>query len=233
MDKTQALKAAFPLTLPVMAGFSFLGIAYGILMASKGYGVLWAISMSTFVFAGSAQYLAVTFLTIPFHPLQALLLTLLVNSRHLFYGLSLLDKYRNAGRAKPYLIFGLCDETFSIVCSAEPPEGVDGTWFRFFVTALNHSYWIIGTAAGGLLGQVLPMNFMGLDFALTALFIVIFVNQWKSSPKHSPAVTGIVCAALCLAFFGPRMYMLPALAMILGIVSLPWLAKRERKEREC
>ena len=225
--KTRALAAAFPLTLPVMAGFSFLGIAFGILMAGKGYAAGWAVLMSLVVFAGSAQYLALTFLSLPFEPLAALLLTLLVNSLHVFYGLSLLDKYKGAGRFKPYLIFGLCDETFSIVCSARAPEGVDEHWFRFFITALNHSYWVLGTAAGSLLGLLLPMDLAGMDFALTALFVVIFVSQWKSTGTHWPALAGLGCTGLALLLLGPGQFIVPALVMIFAVLSLPWAKRRK------
>ena len=231
--KTRALRAALPLTLPVLAGFSFLGIAFGILMTAKGYAAGWAILMSLVVFAGSAQYLALTFLTLPFTPLNAFLLTLLVNSRHLFYGLSLLDKYRAAGRFKPYLIFGLCDETFSIVCSANPPEDVDENWFRFFITALNHSYWVLGTAAGSLLGAVLAMDLAGMDFALTALFVVIFIGQWKAAKTHWPALAGLGCTALALALLGPEKFILPALFFTFGVLCLPWVRLRKGGGRSC
>lgn len=231
--KTRAFRAAFPLTLPVLAGFSFLGIAFGILMSAKGYAAGWAVLMSLVVFAGSAQYLALTFLTLPFAPLNAFLLTLLVNSRHLFYGLSLLDKYRGAGRFKPYLIFGLCDETFSIVCTAKAPEDVDEHWFRFFITVLNHSYWVLGTAAGSLLGALLRMDLAGMDFALTALFVVIFVGQWKSTRVHWPALTGLGCTGLALAVLGPGKFIVPALLLIFAVLCLPRARRRKEGDKPC
>ena len=153
-----ALKAAFPHTVPVLTGFIFLGIAYGILMNSKGYSVLWTVFFSLVAFAGSSQYVSITFLTTIFNPLNALLVALTVNARHLFYGLSMLDKYKDTGKIKPYLIFGLCDETFSIVCSAEPPVDIDRNMFVFYITFLNHMYWVIGSALGGILGSFITFN---------------------------------------------------------------------------
>lgn len=219
-EKTQAFKAAFPHTIPVLTGFLFLGTAYGILMSSKGYGPGWTVLMSFAAFAGSAQYVAVTFLTTIFNPAYALLMTLIINARHIFYGISMLDKYRNAGPLKPYLIFGLCDETFSIVCSARPPEGVNNNWFYFFVTLLDHFYWVAGSAVGGLLGSVVSFDIKGLDFVLTALFVVIFVGQWRTKENRLPAVTGVVCSAACLLIFGQSQFIIPAMLMILAVLTL-------------
>lgn len=229
-EKTSALKAAFPHTIPVFTGFTFLGIAYGILMDSKGYGVGWTVLMSLMVFAGSAQYVAITFLTSVFNPVYALLMTLMVNARHLFYGISMLDKYKDAGKFKPYLIFGLCDETFSIICSAEPPEGVDRNWFRFFVTLLDHSYWVLGSALGGVLGSMISFNTKGLDFVLTALFVVIFVGQWKTQKNHKLAVIGVVCSVICLVIFGQGNFIIPSMAAILAVLTIS--RKGYTKERE-
>ncbi|SHH86923.1 4-azaleucine resistance probable transporter AzlC [Sporobacter termitidis DSM 10068] len=218
-EKKSALQAAFPTTIPVLTGFTFLGIAYGILMSSKGYGVGWTFLMSLVVFAGSAQYAAVTALTSVFNPLSALLLTLVVNARHLFYGVSMLDTYKNAGKYKLYLIFGLCDETFSIVCSAEPPEGVNRHLFMFFVTLLDHFYWVLGSVLGGVLGAFISFNIKGLDFVLTALFVVIFLGQWQTQKNHAPAVLGVVCAAACLLLFGPERFIIPAMLAIVAVLS--------------
>jgi len=218
--RSKALKAAFPHTIPVLTGFLFLGIAYGIIMSTKGYGIIWTFLMSLIVYAGSAQYVAITYLTSAFNPIQALLLTLIVNARHVFYGLSMLDKYRDAGRFKPYFIFGLTDETFSIVCSTEPPAGVDRTWFQFFVTLLDHVYWVTGSVIGALLGSAVSFNTRGLDFALTALFVVIFIGQWKSQRQHAPALIGVIGTAACLLLFGPDRFIIPAMALILMILGL-------------
>ena len=219
-EKTKALKAAFPHTIPVFTGFTFLGIAYGILMDIKGYGVGWTVLMSVLAFAGSAQYMAITFLTSVFNPVHALLMTLMVNARHLFYGISLLDKYRDTGKLKPYLIFGLCDETFSIVCSAEPPDGINRKWFMFFITILDHGYWVLGSAIGGILGTLVSFNTKGLDFVLTALFVVIFVGQWKAQKNHKPAIIGVLCSVICLVIFGQNNFIIPSMIAILAILTI-------------
>lgn len=219
-ERTNALKAAFPHTIPVFTGYIFLGAAYGILMNSKGYGFGWAVLMSLLVFAGSMQYVAITLLTSIFNPIAALLLTLMVNARHLFYGISMLEKYNGTGKMKPYLIFGMTDETFSIICSTEPPEGINRNWFMFFITLLDQSYWVIGTALGELLGYLVSFNTKGLDFALTALFTVIFVGQWKSQKNHSPAVIGVFCTVICLAFFGKGSFIIPSMVLILAVLTI-------------
>lgn len=223
--KASALRAAFPHTIPVFTGFTFLGIAYGILMSSKGYGVGWTALMSLLAFAGSAQYVAVTLLTSAFNPVYALLITLLVNARHLFYGLSMLDRFKESGRIKPYLIFGLCDETFSILCATEPPAGVDRNAFMLSVTLLDHAYWVLGSVAGGVLGSLVAFNTRGLDFVLTALFVVIFVEQWKSQKDHRPAIIGVVATAVCLVVFGKGSFIIPAMGLIL--IALTLIRRRE------
>ncbi len=219
-EKTKALKAAFPHTIPVFTGFLFLSIAYGILMTSKGYGFGWSILFSAVVFAGSAQYVAITFLTSVFNPVYALMMSLMVNARHLFYGISMIDKYKDAGKLKPFLIYGLCDETFSIVCFAEPPEGVDKNWFMFFITLLNYSYWVIGSGIGGLLGSIITFNTKGLDFVLTALFVVIFIGQWKSQKDHKPAITGVISSVICLIIFGPTNFIIPSMIAIIFVLTM-------------
>lgn len=229
-NRISALKAAFPYTIPVLTGFIFLGIAYGILMSSKGYGVGWTVLMSFMAFAGSAQYVAITFLTSVFNPINALIMTLMVNARHLFYGISMLDKYKGTGKLKPYLIFGLCDETFSIVCSAEPPEGVNRNWLSFFITLLNHSYWVLGSAIGGMLGSMVSFNTKGLDFVLTALFVVIFVGQWKAQKDHKPAIIGVLCSIICLAVFGQSNFIIPSMLAILAVLTISRKEYVEKKE---
>lgn len=219
-EKTKALKAAFPHTIPVFTGFIFLGAAYGILMNSNGYGVGWSLLMSLIVFAGSAQYLAISFLTTAFNPLYAFLMTLMVNARHLFYGISLLDRYRDTGKLKPFLIFGLCDETFSVVFAAEPPEGVSRRWFMFFITLLNYLYWSLGTVVGGIIGTMITFNTDGLDFVLTALFIVIFLGQWKSNKDHKPAIIGVISSVICLIIFGPDHFIIPSMILIIVILTM-------------
>lgn len=228
--KRRALKAAFPHTIPVMAGFLFLGLAYGVLMQSIGCGVLWTFLMSYLVFAGSLQYVALTLLAASFNPMYAFLITLMVNARHIFYGLSMLDKLKGAGRLKPYLIFALCDETFSILCSAQPPEDVDRRWFMFFVAFLNRWYWIVSCLLGSLLGNFVHFNTEGLDFALTALFVVIFLNQWSERKNRAPALIGLAASAVCVLIFGPDRFIIPAMIFILLIFALT--GKRLTKNEE-
>ncbi|WP_152967738.1 AzlC family ABC transporter permease [Oxobacter pfennigii] len=229
-EKIKALKAAFSHTIPVFTGFTFLGIAYGILMNSKGYGVGWTVLFSFMAFAGSAQYVAITFLTSIFNPVYALLMTLMVNARHLFYGISMLDKYKDTGKLKPYLIFGLCDETFSIACSTEPPEGVNRNWFMFFITLLDHSYWVFGSTLGGLLGSMISFNTKGLDFVLTALFVVIFAGQWKTQKDHKPAVIGVLCSIICLVVFGQSNFIIPSMIAILAVLTISRKEYAEKQE---
>lgn len=215
-----ALKAAFPYTIPIFAGFWFLGLTYGIYMNVSGFSFWYPMLMSLTIFAGSMEFVAVNLLLGAFNPLQAFLLTLMVNARHLFYGISMLDKYKGTGRKKFYLIFGMCDESFSINYTARIPEGVDKGWFMFFITLLNHFYWFFGATLGGLAGSILHFNTEGLDFVMTAMFVVIFLEQWLKEKKHIPAILGLSLSALCLVFFGAENFMLPSMAAILCILSL-------------
>ena len=213
--KIKALKSAFPHTIPVLMGYLFIGIAFGILLSSKGYNSGWAILMSVFIYAGSMQFVAINLLTSTFNIIVVVFMTIMVNARHLFYGLSMLDKFRIMGNKKPYMIFSLTDETFSLLCSAKVPEGVDKNWFYFFIALLDHLYWIIGSAIGGIIGSVFSFNTKGIDFVMTALFVVIFVNQWKSTKNHIPALIGICGSFSCLIVFGPQSFILPSMIIIL------------------
>lgn len=218
--RRNAFKAAFPLTLPICAGFLFVGLAYGVYMNSKGFSFLYPMLMSMTVFAGSMEFVAVTLLLSPFQPLYAFFLTLMVNARHLFYGLSMLEKYRGVGAKKWYLVFGMCDESFSINCNAKVPDGVDRGWFMFFVTLLNHIYWVVGATLGGLLGGLVPVDMKGIEFVMTALFVVIFLDQWLTHKKHLPGLIGIIGSALCLIVFGADNFILPAMALMLALLTL-------------
>lgn len=210
-----ALRAAFPHTVPVLTGFMVLGIAYGVLMQAKGYGVLWSVSMSALAFCGSMQYVAITLLTTVFDPVQAFLLSVMVNARHLFYGLSMLEKYKGVGKIKGILIFMLCDETFSISYAVEPPEGVERKFFYFWISLLDYGYWVTATFLGGLLGNVLHFNTEGLDFVLTALFVVLFLEQWKVKENRAAGVIGMACAVISLIVFGSENLVIPAMVLIL------------------
>jgi 4-azaleucine resistance transporter AzlC len=214
-DVKKAFSAAFPYTLPVLAGFSVLGAAYGILMQTKGYGPFWSVLFSAVAFCGSMQFVAVTLLTAVFDPLSAFLLSVLVNARHLFYGVSMLDKYKGLGKLRAFLIYTLCDETFSIACSVEPPMGTDPKTFYFFISLLNYIYWVTGTLLGGLLGSFITFNTEGLDFVLTALFVVLLLEQLKKAENRIPALIGIGSTALSLLLFGRENLVIPAMLLIL------------------
>ena len=213
-----ALRAAFPATVPVLTGFLCLGVAYGVLMETKGYGPLWSVLMSAVAFGGSMQFVAITLLTAAFDPLQAFLLSVMVNARHIFYGLSLLDKYRGLGKVRPFLIYVLCDETFSLVSTLTPPEGVERRDFYVWISLLDYLYWVAGSALGGLVGNLITFDTTGLDFALTALFVVLFLEQWKKKGNRPAGVLGMVCAAAALALFGADNLVIPAMALILALL---------------
>ena len=180
----------------------------------------WAFLMSLLIYAGSMQFVTVSLLLAPYHFLSTVLLTLMVNARHLFYGISMLDKYRGTGWKKFFLIFGMCDETFSINCSVEPPEGVDKGWFQLFITILNYLYWVGGALLGSIAGAFLPFDTTGIDFAMTALFVVIYLNQWMEAKDHRPALIGLGATLLCLTVFGADNFILPAMALILLCLTL-------------
>ena len=214
--KKKAFQAAFPYTLPICVGFLFLGMSYGFMMRSKGFSFLYPLFMSMFIFAGSMEFVTVNLLLSAFHPLSAFFLALMVNARHLFYGISMLGKYKNVGWKKFYLIYGMCDETFSVNCTAKIPEDVDKGWFMFFVTLLNQIYWVGGATLGALLGFVIHFDTTGIEFVMTALFVVMFLNQWEEKgADHKAALTGVGASLLCLLVFGGQNFILPAMALII------------------
>lgn len=215
-----ALKSAFPYTIPILTGFLFLGAAYGIFMNVSGFGAFYSILISLIVFSGSMQFVAVNLLIGAFDPVGALLLTLMVNARHLFYGLSMLDKYKNVKHRRFYLIFALCDETFSVNCTARIPETVDKDWFYFWTSFLDQCYWVIGTAIGGLFGSFLTFNTEGLDFVMTALLVVIFLENWLKEKNHTSSILGLVLSLICLLLFGSSSFIIPSMIAILGILTL-------------
>lgn len=229
--RKKALKAAFPYTLPICIGFLFLGISYGFMMRSKGFSVWYPFFMSMFIFAGSMEFVTASLLLSAFNPVAAFFMALVVNARHLFYGISMLNKFKNTGVKKYYLIFGMCDETFSINCNVEPPEGVDRGWFMFFVTVLNQIYWVAGATLGALLGYVIHFDTTGIEFVMTALFTVMFVDQWRETDNHVPALTGLFCSVLCLLLFGSEYFIIPA--MILIVICFAAMKKKlYKKEAE-
>jgi 4-azaleucine resistance transporter AzlC len=216
----RALKAAFPKTLPVMAGYLVLGFGFGVLLTSRGYAFWWGLLMSVFIYAGSMQYVAIGLLTSGATLLSAALMTLMINARHLFYGISMLDAYRGTGRKKPYLIFALTDETYSLVCRAQVPDGVDKGWYYFFVSLLNQGYWVLGSLLGSLVGELLSFDARGIEFSMTALFVVIFTQQWLDARDKRPAVIGLACALASLLIFGRDGFLLPAMGLIILCLSV-------------
>ena len=216
---SRALKCAFPHTIPIFAGFCFLGMTYGIYMKVSGFAFWYPMLMSLVIYGGSLEFVAVSMLLAPYAPMQAFLMTLMIQARHLFYGIALLDKFRGMGWKKPYLIFGMCDETFSINCTAEIPEDVDRGWFYFFVTLLNQIYWVLGATAGGLVGGLIRFNPEGLDFVMTAMFVVIFLEQWRKEKRHDSAAVGMAASVVCLAIFGADNFLIPTMVCILAVLT--------------
>ena len=213
-----AFRAALPATIPVMTGYLCLGMAFGVLMKTSGYGVGWSVLMSLMCFAGSMQFLAITLLTTAFDPVQAFLLSIMVNARHIFYGLAVLEKYKGLGKLRAFLIFALTDETFSLVSTLEPPEGVERKRFYFWISLLDYAYWVTGSAVGGLLGGLLTFDTTGLDFALTALFVVLFMEQWKKRENRPAGLIGIGCTVVGLLAFGADNLVIPAMVLILAVL---------------
>lgn len=213
MNKS-TIQYSFLASLPVMAGYIVLGMGFGILLHDKGYSFGWAILMSLTIYAGSMQYVGVELLASRASLISAALMTLMVNARHLFYGISMVEKYRDTGRKKPYLIFALTDETYSLVCDARLPENVDRKTYYFLVSLMDQCYWVFGSLLGSLLGSALTFNTEGVDFAMTALFVVIVVEQWEKAKGHIPALLGFAVSFLCLLIFGASNFLIPSMLCI-------------------
>lgn len=224
----QAFKAAFPYTIPVLTGYLFIGTAFGVMYQEKGYGVLWAILMSVLVYAGSGQYLAVNFFVPGANFANIIFMTFMVNVRHIFYGLSLLERFAQAGKKRLYLIFSLTDETYSLLCTTKIPKGVEEDKFLFAIALLDQLYWITGSAIGAMAGALIPFNAEGIDFAMTALFIVIFVEQWMAGGKRIPAIIGLTATALLRIVFGSDNFILPSMICIM----LCLILGRKRLEKD-
>jgi len=211
----KVFKPALTATLPVMAGYLILGFGFGIIIKANGYSTALAAAMSIFIYAGSMQYVAIGLMTGGASLITTALTTLMVNIRHLFYGVSMLEKYQNTGKAKPYLIFALTDETYSLVCGELPglaPE--DRTNYELLVSLLNHLYWIVGSIAGAVAGSLIRFNSQGIDFALTALFLTVFTDQWLTARKHGPALIGLGASVASLLIFGKDNFLIPAMLII-------------------
>ena len=216
--KKNAVRRAFLDTVPVMTGYVFLGFGFGIVMHQSGYGGLWPVAMSLLIYAGSMQYMAVGLLTGGASLLATALTTVIVNARHLFYGISMVDRYKGAGTKKPYMIFALTDETYSLVSQNQAPEGMGLHSYCLLVSAFDQFYWVAGTALGALAGDLLPLNYEGIEFVLTALFVTIFVEQWLSTKNHFPAIVGVAATAVCLLIFGRDVFLIPSMCLIAGIL---------------
>ena len=211
----RAFRAAAPQTLPVFAGYLVLGLGYGIYVQSLGLPVWLPPLMGTVVYGGSLEFVLASLLLGSFAPVSAFLMALMIQARHLFYGLTMLQRYRGYGLRSAYMIFAMSDETFSITCSAEPPEGVDKGWFMFFITLLDQIYWVASAAMGAALGSVLPFSTEGVDFVMTAMFVVIFLNQWEKEKQHASAIIGIAAPLVCLRILGSGSFLIPSMVCIL------------------
>ena len=224
----KAFKAAFPHTIPILTGFLFLGMTYGLYMRVSGFSLVYPVIMSLVIFGGSLEFIAVQMLLSAFAPLQTFIMSLMIQARHIFYGLAMLEKFKGTGKLKPYLIFGMCDESFSINCSAEIPEDIDKGLFMFFVTVLNQLYWVTGAASGWLLGGLISFNTDGLDFVMTAMFVVIFLDQLLKEKSHYTAVIGTAASVVCLIIFGADSFLIPAMISIVLLLTV----FRSRIERQ-
>ena len=214
----RALRAAAPQTIPVLAGYFVLGMGYGIYVQSLGLPVWMPMLMGTVVYGGSLEFVLASLLLSAFSPLSAFLMALMIQARHLFYGLAMLERYKGYGLRSFYMIFAMSDETFSITCSAEPPAGVDKGWFMFFITLLDQFYWVASAGLGAAVGSILPFSTEGVDFVMTAMFTVIFLNQWEKSKQHYSAFIGLAAPLVCLAIFGSGSFLLPCMGCILVLL---------------
>ena len=226
--KKNAVRAAFLDTIPVLTGYVFLGFGFGILLHQSGYGVIWAAAMSLFIYAGSMQYVAGSLLSSGAGLLTAAMTAFLVNARHLFYGISMVDAYKGAGKKKPYMIFALTDESYSLVSQDQAPEGLDRHTYCFLVSLFDQIYWVSGSILGSLAGSLLPINYEGIEFVLTALFVTIFVEQWLSTKNHLPAVIGVVSTVVCLLVFGRDVFLIPSMVIIAVVLTV--MRKTGRRE---
>lgn len=216
MNKT--IRYAFFKSLPVLFGYVFLGIAFGILLQQAGFNPLWALLCSVVVYAGSLQFVLVSFLSVPTSLPVVAAMSFLINSRHMFYGLTFVEKFKSMGKRYPYMIFSLSDETYSVLCSVKPEEGVDEKAAMFWVALMDQFYWVIGSILGSLMGQLIPLDFTGIDFSMTALFVVIFLEQWIDFKSHIPALTGLISSAVFLLLLGPDRFILPSLIITVAVL---------------
>lgn len=227
---SSVVRQAFYKSLPVLAGYVILGTGFGILLRNAGYGGLWAFAMSSLIYAGSMQYVGVGLISGGASVITTILTTIMVNARHLFYSISMIERYKGTGKYKPYLVFALTDETYSLLCDGQVPEERTGNLYRFLVSLFNQSYWVTGSVIGSLLGSVLPFSTDGIEFSMTALFIASFTEQWISGGNHIPAMAGLGCSLLCLLVFGPERFLIPAMLLITLVLTV--VQKRITYEKE-
>lgn len=227
MSMGREMKEALLKTIPVAAGYLVMGFGFGVLMAARGYPFYWAGLVGLLVYAGSMQYVLIELMAGGASLVTTALMTLLINARHLFYGLTMLEEYSGIKKHRPYLIFSLTDETFSIVCTGPPGQEHDRGQFYLAVSALGHAYWVSGCLLGGIIGEVLPFDFRGIEFSMTALFLVTFLEGWQRQRDHLPAVIGVAASFFALLVFGPGGFILPAMGLMLLILLL---AKRKIEE---
>lgn len=218
--RKKAFLAAFPHTVPIFAGYCFLGMTYGIYMNVSGFGFWYPMLMSMTIYTGSMEFVTVSLLQGAFHPLQAFAMSVMIGARHLFYGVSMLERFRGTGWKKFFLIYTMSDETFSVSHSAQIPEGVDKGWFLFFITMLDYCYWVFGATLGGICGPMIGFRTEGLEFVMTAMFVVIFLEQWQKEKNHTSAVLGLGAAVLCRIVFGAEQFMIPSMLLILAVLTL-------------
>ena len=216
----ESFRPAFRASLPIMAGYGFLGLTYGIYMHELGFSFIYPLLLAVTVYAGSAEFLLGNMLLGSFHPLQAFLMVLMVNARHLFYGLSMLERYKGLGWKKFFLVFGMSDETFALTSSAKVPDGVDRGWYLLWITWLDETYWVIGATVGGLIGPFLTFDLRGLDFVLTAMFTAIFADNWLREQDHTSSVSGLMITGLCLILLGPDRFIIPSMVVILVFLTM-------------
>ena len=228
MTNRELVKKVIIKTLPVMAGYIVLGIGFGILLKVNGYGLFWALLMSILIFAGSAQYVGISLITGGTSIIMTAITILMVNARHLFYGVSMLNYYKGAGKRKPYLIFALTDETYSLVCNGEYPEGTDKYKYWFLISLFNQCYWVLGSVIGSIAGGLIKFDTTGIDFSMTALFVTVLVEQWLSTKEHRPVLVGMACSIVSLVIFGSSRFLIPAMIAILAALMLirPVLEKK-------
>ncbi len=227
MDKE--LRYAFKQTIPVLLGYVFLGIGFGILLKEAGYNFLWALVISTVIYAGSMQYVLVSFLGSPISLVTVAIMTLSINGRHLFYGLSFIERFKSMGKLYPYMVFSLTDETYSLLYATQIPEELEEKKVSFLISLLDQIYWVSGSVIGALIGELIFFNTTGIDFAMTALFVVIFLEQWLAAKNHLPALIGMVSGIICLLLFGEKNFLLPSLIVTVGVLLLtkPLLSRKE------